>query len=192
MPFEVRQQQELEGLIALEEKRYAAAAQAFGKANQQDPRILYLTAVALKGAGDTARAAAMAAKAAAFNQLSFNYGYVRAKARKMAGHRALTPSLRARGLATGVGSPCYTFKFRPVVVHPSCGSGGTGRRASLRSLFSQESGGSNPLFRTTIKKGPEKARLRTRPWSFASRRSVRAQTSNPRDSGPADADQDSH
>ena len=33
----------------------------------------------------------------------------------------------------------------------SCGSGGTGRRASLRSLFSQESGGSNPLFRTNLR-----------------------------------------
>ena len=42
VPFELRQQQEIEGLIALEEKRYAAAAQAFAKANQQDPRILYL------------------------------------------------------------------------------------------------------------------------------------------------------
>jgi tetratricopeptide (TPR) repeat protein len=83
--FELRQQQEIEGLIALEEKRYAAAAQAFAKANQQDPCILYLTAVALKGAGDTARAAEMAGKAAAFNQLSFNYGYVRAKALKMQG-----------------------------------------------------------------------------------------------------------
>src|SRR5687768_2399136 len=29
-----------------------------------------------------------------------------------------------------------------------CGSGGTGRRASLRSLLPQGSGGSNPLFRT--------------------------------------------
>ena len=85
VPFELRQQQEIEGLIALEEKRYAAAAQAFAKANQQDPCILYLTAVALKGAGDTARAAEMAGKAAAFNQLSFNYGYVRAKALKMQG-----------------------------------------------------------------------------------------------------------
>ena len=85
VPFELRQQQELEGLIALEEKRYAAAVQSFGKANQQDPCILYLTAVALKGAGDATRATAMAAKAAAFNQLSFNYGYVRAKARKMEG-----------------------------------------------------------------------------------------------------------
>ena len=85
VPFEVRQQHEIEGLIALEEKRYAAAVQAFGKGNQQDPCILYLTAVALKGAGDAARAAEMTGKAAAFNQLSFNYGYVRAKALKMKG-----------------------------------------------------------------------------------------------------------
>ena len=85
VPFELRQQQELEGLIALEEKRYAAAVQAFGKSNQQDPRILYLTALAMKGAGDAKGAAAMAAKAAAFNQLSFNYAYVRAKAMKMEG-----------------------------------------------------------------------------------------------------------
>ena len=85
VPFELRQQQEVEGLIALEEKRYPAAAQAFAKANQQDPRILLYTAVALKGAGDTARAAEMATKAATFNQLSFNYAYVRAKALKMQG-----------------------------------------------------------------------------------------------------------
>jgi tetratricopeptide (TPR) repeat protein len=85
VPFELRQQQELEGLIALEEKRYADALQAFKKSNQQDPRILYFTALALKGAGDAKGAAAMAAKAANFNQLNFNYGYVRAKAMKLVG-----------------------------------------------------------------------------------------------------------
>ena len=85
VPFEMRQQQEIEGLIALEEKRYAAAVQALAKSNQQDPRILYLAAVALKGIGDTTRAAEMAGKAAGFNQLSFNYGFVRAKALKMQG-----------------------------------------------------------------------------------------------------------
>jgi tetratricopeptide (TPR) repeat protein len=84
-PFEVRQQQEIEGLIALEEKRYADAIQAFGKSNQQDPRILYLTALAMKGAGDAKSSTAMGKKAAAFNQLSFNYAYVRAKAMKMDG-----------------------------------------------------------------------------------------------------------
>jgi tetratricopeptide (TPR) repeat protein len=81
----LRQQQELEGLIALEEKRYADAIQAFKKSNRQDPRILYFTALALKGAGDANGAAAMASKAANFNQLSFNLGYVRAKAMTLVG-----------------------------------------------------------------------------------------------------------
>jgi tetratricopeptide (TPR) repeat protein len=84
-PFEVRQQQELEGLIALEEKRFADAVQAFKKSNQQDPRILFFMAEAMKGGGDAKGAAAMASKAANFNQLSFNYGYVRAKAKKLEG-----------------------------------------------------------------------------------------------------------
>jgi tetratricopeptide (TPR) repeat protein len=85
VPFEVRQQHELEGLIALEAKDYAAAVEHFRKANQQDPRLLYLTAVALKGAGDAAGAAEAAGRAARFNGLNLNYGYVRAAAMKMAG-----------------------------------------------------------------------------------------------------------
>ena len=85
VPFEVRQQHELEGLIALAEKQHGAAVKAFSQANQQDPRILYLTAIALRSSGDTAKAAAFAAKAAKFNGLSFNYGYVKSKAQKMTG-----------------------------------------------------------------------------------------------------------
>lgn len=84
-PFEVRQQHELAGMIALAEKEYAPAVQELKLANQQDPRILYLTAVAMQGAGDAQGAAKFAAKAAKFNGLNFNYGYVRAKARKLAG-----------------------------------------------------------------------------------------------------------
>jgi tetratricopeptide (TPR) repeat protein len=82
-PFEARQQRELNGLIALAEKRATAAVQEFSNGNQQDPRILYLTAVALRDAGDAAKASAMAAKAAKFNGLSFNYAYVKSKAAKM-------------------------------------------------------------------------------------------------------------
>ena len=44
-------------MIALAEKQYAPAAQELKLANQQDPRILYLTAVALQGAGDAQGAA---------------------------------------------------------------------------------------------------------------------------------------
>jgi tetratricopeptide (TPR) repeat protein len=84
-PFEVLQQHELTGMIALAEKEYAPAVQELKLANQQDPRILYLTAVALQGAGDAQAAATFAAKAASFNGLNINYGYVRNKARKLAG-----------------------------------------------------------------------------------------------------------
>ena len=84
-PFEVLQQHELTGMIALAEKEYAPAVQELKLANQQDPRILYLTAVALQGAGDAQGAATFAAKAAKFNGLNINYGYVRNKARKLAG-----------------------------------------------------------------------------------------------------------
>ena len=84
-PFEVLQQHELTGMIALAEKEYAPAVQELKLANQQDPRILYLTALALQGAGDASGAATFAAKAAKFNGLNINYGYVRTKARKLAG-----------------------------------------------------------------------------------------------------------
>jgi tetratricopeptide (TPR) repeat protein len=47
IPFEVRQQHALLGQIALEEKNPAAAAAELEEANQQDPRVLYLLAVAL-------------------------------------------------------------------------------------------------------------------------------------------------
>ena len=56
------------------------AAKKLALANQLDPRVLYLTAVALGKAGDSAAAAAMARRAAKFNGLAFNYGYVRVKA----------------------------------------------------------------------------------------------------------------
>jgi tetratricopeptide (TPR) repeat protein len=84
IPFEVRQQHELQGLIALEEKRHADAVTEFQQANQQDPRILYLTALALQGKGDAQQARELAQKAAAFNGLNFNYGFVREKAKKLA------------------------------------------------------------------------------------------------------------
>jgi hypothetical protein len=80
VPFEVRQQHELTGLIALAEKRYGAAMEEFGQANQRDPRVLLLMARTAQGAGNTERAAALANKAAHFNELSFNFAYVKSKA----------------------------------------------------------------------------------------------------------------
>jgi tetratricopeptide (TPR) repeat protein len=82
VPFEVRQQHELAGMIALSEKQYAAAVQEFAKANQQDPKVLYMTSLALQGAGDAAKAKTFADKANKFNGLSFNSAYVKSKAAK--------------------------------------------------------------------------------------------------------------
>jgi len=81
-PFELRQQHELAGLIALAEKRYAAASEEFNQANQRDPRILLLMAEAAQGAGGAEKASALAQKAAHFNELSFNFAYVKKKAER--------------------------------------------------------------------------------------------------------------
>jgi tetratricopeptide (TPR) repeat protein len=80
-PFELLQQHELAGMIALATRDYAQASKELALANQQDPRILYLRSVALRGAGDQAASAAMATQAASFNGLNFNYAYVKGKAR---------------------------------------------------------------------------------------------------------------
>jgi len=79
-PFEVRQQHELAGLIAMAEKRYPAAMEELGQANQRDPRVLLLIARAAQAAGNNERAATFANKAAHFNELSFNFAYVKNKA----------------------------------------------------------------------------------------------------------------
>jgi len=83
IPFEVRQAHELRGRLALAEKDYPSAAAELREANQQDPRVLYLLAVAQEGAGDKQSAKELARQAAEFNALSNTYGYVRARARKL-------------------------------------------------------------------------------------------------------------
>jgi len=84
-PFELRQQHELAGMIALEEKRYAAAREELGQANQRDPRVLLMMAQAEQGAGNAQRASALAQKAAHFNELSFNFAYVKKRAERFSG-----------------------------------------------------------------------------------------------------------
>ena len=84
-PFELRQLHELRGLIALADHRPAEAVRELALANQQDPRILYVSAQALRESGDAKRAAVFAARAAKFNGLSFNYAYVRTKAARLTG-----------------------------------------------------------------------------------------------------------
>jgi tetratricopeptide (TPR) repeat protein len=84
IPFEVRQGHELAGMIASAEKSWKTAVVELAQANQNDPRVLYLAAIALQGSGDAAKAKAMAVKAAEFNGLALNYGYVRTKAKELA------------------------------------------------------------------------------------------------------------
>ncbi|MEO6325709.1 MAG: tetratricopeptide repeat protein [Thermoanaerobaculia bacterium] len=80
--FEMRQRHELQGRIALAEKNYPLAVAELRQANQQDPRALYLLAVALKESGDPA-ARELALKAANFNGIAPNYPYVRTKAKAL-------------------------------------------------------------------------------------------------------------
>ena len=83
IPFEVRQQHELAGRIAIAEKDYAAAVSELEQASSRDPRVLYLLAVALQGKGDAARAREVCTQAANFNELGVNYAYVRTKAKEL-------------------------------------------------------------------------------------------------------------
>jgi tetratricopeptide (TPR) repeat protein len=84
IPFEMRQQHELAGRVALEAKDYATAVAELEQANQQDPRVMYVLAVALQGKGDAEKARTVAARAANFNGLSPTYGFVRGKAKALA------------------------------------------------------------------------------------------------------------
>jgi hypothetical protein len=70
-------------MVAIEDKQWKTAVDQLGHANQRDPRVLYLEAVAMKSAGDAKGAKAMAAKSANFNGLAPDFGYVRAKAQAL-------------------------------------------------------------------------------------------------------------
>ncbi len=85
-PFRIRQAHELTGVIALKEKKYDDAIAHLGQANQQDPQVVYWTALAWKGKGDAAKAKELGAKAANANLLPLvTYAFIREDAKKMAG-----------------------------------------------------------------------------------------------------------
>lgn len=60
----------------------------------------------------------------------------------------MATAVRARRDSVFDRSLGYNAKFLPRDGSLLCGSGGIGRRASLRSLCPQGRGGSSPLFRT--------------------------------------------
>jgi tetratricopeptide (TPR) repeat protein len=87
VPFELRQDHELMGRIALAEGNGAESVAHLEQANQQDPRVLLLTARAHEAAGNQQAAAELFRQVAEFNQLGFPLSYVRSEAREMAASR---------------------------------------------------------------------------------------------------------
>ena len=82
--FRVRQAHELTGRIALAQNQYDQAIAHLGQANQQDPAVLYSTALAFKAKGDASKAKEVAAEAANANILPLvSYAFVRDEARRM-------------------------------------------------------------------------------------------------------------
>ncbi|HUF36803.1 MAG TPA: tetratricopeptide repeat protein [Gemmatimonadales bacterium] len=82
--FRIRQAHELAGSIALKEKKYDEAIAHLGQANQQNPQVVYWTALAYKGKGDAARAKEYGAKAAKMNVLpNIAYAFVREEAGRL-------------------------------------------------------------------------------------------------------------
>jgi tetratricopeptide (TPR) repeat protein len=81
---EIRQAHELAGRIALKEKQFDQAIAHLGKANQQDPYVLYRMGKAYKGKGDQAKAGELFQRAASHTTLpTLNHAFVRAKAQKV-------------------------------------------------------------------------------------------------------------
>lgn len=86
IPFEVRRNHEIAGLIALAKGDGKAAAAELEQANQQDPRVLVALGEAYALAGRAEEARRTFKRAAEFNGLAINYAFVRAKAKaKLAG-----------------------------------------------------------------------------------------------------------
>jgi tetratricopeptide (TPR) repeat protein len=82
-PFEVRQEHEILGRIALAQGDADVALTHFQQANQQDPEVLYAMSQAYQVKGDSAGMRRMAELTTNFNQLSFAYGYVRPMGQEM-------------------------------------------------------------------------------------------------------------
>jgi Tfp pilus assembly protein PilF len=83
--FRIRQAHELAGLMAIREKDFDQAISELEKASQQDPYVVYQTAVAYAGAGDQAKAKETYKRAAEMYILpTINYALIRVKAGKQA------------------------------------------------------------------------------------------------------------
>jgi tetratricopeptide (TPR) repeat protein len=80
IPFEVWRTHELIGLVAFAKGDFERAVVELEQANQQDPRVVFELGEAYAAVGKADLAKVAFARAAGFNGLGINYGYVRAKA----------------------------------------------------------------------------------------------------------------
>ena len=75
----IRQAHELNGLLALEEKQFDASLRELAQADQESPAVWYAMARAHAGAGDSAKAGELSARAAHWNELpTLSYVFTRA------------------------------------------------------------------------------------------------------------------
>jgi tetratricopeptide (TPR) repeat protein len=80
-----QQAHELAGTVALKEKNFDQAISELGQANQQDPYVAYVLALAYEGNGDKGKATELFKQAAESNTLpTLNYALIRAKAKQSA------------------------------------------------------------------------------------------------------------
>jgi tetratricopeptide (TPR) repeat protein len=81
--FRIRQAHALAGKIALQEKQFDQAITELNQANQQDPGVLYVVALAYQGKGDQAKAAEMFKRAAeSYSLPTLSYAFIRGKAKQ--------------------------------------------------------------------------------------------------------------
>jgi tetratricopeptide (TPR) repeat protein len=84
-PNRIRQAHQLAGKIALKEKKYDQALAELDQANQLDPSVLYVIALAHQGKGDKAKASEMFKQAAeSYTLPTLGYAFIRAKAKQQA------------------------------------------------------------------------------------------------------------
>jgi tetratricopeptide (TPR) repeat protein len=85
-PTRIRQAHELAGRIALQEKQFDQAIDELGQANQQDPYVLYVIALAYQGKGDQDKAKEMFKQASqSYTLPTLNYAFIRARAKQAGG-----------------------------------------------------------------------------------------------------------
>lgn len=81
----VRQAHELNGLLALEQRQFDASLAELALADQQETNVLYATAQAWRGKGDTTKANALVTRAVDMRELpTLSYIFIRSKAKLLA------------------------------------------------------------------------------------------------------------